>query len=476
MTTSGLHEDSKVTSRAHLRPLAEYDIDPDTGFLPRAPLPRLADPSSPLKHQSEFLIWEKALSLAPEVLRLTSDHSPEAVSMREEGEVWRTAICSWPVLSISPLKEDACMLRRAHVVLAWLVHYYVHSLPSPEQPQSNLVIPAALAVPLVGVSLALGIAPVLTFADTVLWNWDVYHGSADEDDYVQVAPTINDIFFTHSFSNTQDETSFYAVCAACELLGAQILQIIKKCTMKQAVNDLPAILALADGLESLAEIIGELTTLMSSMRDQVDPRVFCFKIRPWFGGSGINGKEWVYQGVAARDLKTCQNHSGPSGGQSSVIHALDIFLGINHQCQHNGIYAERKRFLGFIRTDSANSNQSKESTNFMQRMRQYMPAKHRAYLEDLERSSELASIRTAIEQMSELHGPYNKAVQALIHFRNRHLQIACRYVVVFKDRGNGSMAITDETAQVKPVKGTGGNHLSLLLKAGRDATCRTMIK
>ena len=240
--------------------------------------------------------------------------------------------------------------------------------------------------------------------------------------------------------------------------------------MKQAVKDLPA--TLADSLESLAEIIGELTTLMSSMRDRVDPCVFCFKIRPWFGGSGMDGKEWVYEGVAASDLKTCQNRSGPSGGQSSVMHALDICLGIDHQRQRNGIRTERKRFLGFIRA----GNKSKESTSFVQRMRQYMPAKHRAYLEDLERSSELASIRTVIEQISELHGPYNKAVQALIHFRNRHLQIACRYVVVFKNGGNGSTETTDGTAQVRPVKGTGGNDLSLLLKAGRDATCRAMIK
>ncbi|KAE9392934.1 hypothetical protein BT96DRAFT_1055539 [Gymnopus androsaceus JB14] len=231
-----------------------------------------------------------------------------------------------------------------------------------------------------------------------------------------------------------DETSFYAVSAMCELLGAQILQIIKKCTMKQAVKDLPA--TLADGLESLAEIIRELTTLMSSMQDQVDPSVFCLKICPWFGRSGMD----------------------------------------DHQCQHNSICAERKRFLGFMQTDSANSNKSKERTNFMQIMQQCMPAKHQAYLEDLERSSELASIQTVIKQMSELNGPYNKAVQALIHFRNHHLQIACRYVVVFKDRGNGSMVITDETAQVKPVKGTGGNDLSLLLKAVRDATCRAMIK
>jgi hypothetical protein len=77
----------------------------------------------------------------------------------------------WPALSTSALQSDQRLMQRAHLVLAWLVNFYVHSIP--ENDSETVRVPRALAVPLVEVSRALRIAPVLTFADTVLWNWEL---------------------------------------------------------------------------------------------------------------------------------------------------------------------------------------------------------------------------------------------------------------------------------------------------------------
>lgn len=60
------------------------------------------------------------------------------------------------------------LLRRAHVLLSFLGHMYIHS----DYP-SVTSIPSAISIPWVEVSDQLGIPPILTYADTVLWNWSL---------------------------------------------------------------------------------------------------------------------------------------------------------------------------------------------------------------------------------------------------------------------------------------------------------------
>ena len=78
----------------------------------------------------------------------------------------------WPVLDTSSLRDNIRYLQKAHMVLAFLLHFYVHSIP-PSDNVAEIRIPRAISVPLVEVSQQLGTAPVLTFADTVLWNWEL---------------------------------------------------------------------------------------------------------------------------------------------------------------------------------------------------------------------------------------------------------------------------------------------------------------
>lgn len=61
---------------------------------------------------------------------------------------------------------DLPLLRRAHVLLSFLGHAHIHS----DFPTLSTV-PAPIAVPWIQVSDRLGLPPVLTYADTVLWNW-----------------------------------------------------------------------------------------------------------------------------------------------------------------------------------------------------------------------------------------------------------------------------------------------------------------
>lgn len=68
-----------VDRRSHI----EFDIDTETGFFPKHPLPLLPE---------AFEAWERALTEANGNLSLGEDDSEEAVSKRQFGEEWRHKI------------------------------------------------------------------------------------------------------------------------------------------------------------------------------------------------------------------------------------------------------------------------------------------------------------------------------------------------------------------------------------------------
>jgi indoleamine 2,3-dioxygenase len=70
-----------------------------------------------------------------------------------------------PVLKTAGLKSMP-LLRRAHLVLSFLAHFYIHS----SHPAKTSV-PASISVPWARVSERLDMPPILTYATTVLWNW-----------------------------------------------------------------------------------------------------------------------------------------------------------------------------------------------------------------------------------------------------------------------------------------------------------------
>lgn len=117
--------------------------------------------------------------------------------------------------------------------------------------------------------------------------------------------------------------------------------------------------------------------------------------------------------------------------------------------------------------------------------RRYMPATHQEYLRYVETSPR--PIRDLARQVPALREPFNAAVSALKKMRDAHIRVACLYVVTMSKSTPGSRkacpmiammerAKREESSSTKaPVRGTGGNELSTLLKAGRDATQRALI-
>jgi indoleamine 2,3-dioxygenase len=334
----------------------------------------------------------------------------------------------------------------------------------PAEEASPVRVAKSLAVPLVEVSRALGIAPILTFADTVLWNWEFVNPDRPM--------SIENIRFLNLFSGTEDERNFYVASARAELRGVEMLRIIDDYHNLPSVTDLTSISKVSRDLTRLAGIIEDIREIIQSVRATCDPHVFYWDIRPWYEGSDAKGPTWpgwIYEGV---DDTEKLDLSGPSAGQSSVMHALDIFLDVDHKLL-------RRRF------PAPSENNKRADRGFMERMRRYMPGKHREYLAHL--AANPRPIRELAQRTPTLREPYDAAVSALKRLRDQHMRIACLYIVTMSRSTTAARAgcpvraVAEKLEATRasgkgPVRGTGGNELSLLLKAGRDATRRTLLK
>lgn len=347
---------------------------------------------------------------------------------------------------IGELRSSTPLLQRAHLVLASIMHYYVHSLPASDA----AVIPRSVATPLLEVSRELQIAPALTFADTVLWNWELIDPSRPL--------SVANMRYINVFSGTDTESNFYLGSAAVELKGVQMLTIFERFMRLEDAPDDGAIANLSEDLHQLAGIIDELTSIFQSMRDTVDPYTFYWLVRPWWSGSTSSQTGWILEGVANSSKLDL---GGPSAGQSSVMHALDIFLDIDHELRDSRIPAP-------------SPHNKRADRTFMSRMRRYMPGPHRQYLENLR------SVRALAMRTPEIWKPYNGAVAALKNLRDLHIRIVALYVVTKANSSPPSHFRSPEDDEALPerqgpARGTGGSEVSNLLKAGRDATHRALL-
>lgn len=295
------------------------------------------------------------------------------------------------------------------------------------------------------------IAPILTFADTVLWN------ARPKDPRRPLSA--GNIQFENNFSGTEDEENFYRCSASVELRGVEVIQIIHRFLNLDDPQDRINESELRSDLLRLKEVLEELTELVESVKEAVDPRVFYWHVRPWFNGSGSGGRQrWVYEGVPESAV---MDTSGPSAGQSTIIHAIDAFLGIDHRQLRCPIPSVRKQH-----GDSA----------FMGRMRRYMPGSHRDFLDHLDDIP--VTIKKVALERPGLREAYNDAVKALKRLRDIHIRVACLYIVSMARTQPPDGLRRREAQELEGTRGTGtgGNPVASLLKAGRDATKRAILE
>jgi indoleamine 2,3-dioxygenase len=477
---------------------ADFDVDVRTGFLPFEPaIDRLPQ---------RWSVWEEALRAARGA-GIPGQGLKLGGGKREEA--WRKGIREMPVLPIEPLQHSLPLLRRAHQILTFLLHFYVHSHPVFPTPRTiPLPIPESISVPLLTVCPLLGLPPVLTYADTVLYN----SHPTDRDQ----APEITENPYNRAletFTNTPDEAHFYLTSTKCELAGVEALTLMRASLDEAFMADALALTRLTSYLTLLAEKIDVIGEIILEMKEGCDPAVFYHVIRPWFKGGDSDGPQsagWAFLGQGVRQDQAggaefvpteqeeegvdqkARKFSGPSAGQSTLIHALDVFLNVEHSPVQDDDNEEAEK----------DGKKRTAETTFMTRMLEYMPAPHRAFLTHLGTHSH--PIRTLVlEHQTDrplLVQAYDKAIEALKRLREKHMRIATIYIIQQARRPateelfalGAARPVTDPEAIPKPkkldlsefiheaeeedeIRGTGGTALIKFLKMCRDNTGKTRI-
>jgi indoleamine 2,3-dioxygenase len=347
-----------------------------------------------------------------------------------------------PELDASALQGER-VLRRAHHVLAWLLHFFVHTLPA----SAPVLVPRPLARPLLDVCAVLELPPVLTYSDDVLYNWAPALGAPPG------VPDPDTIGVQTTFTGTRDEAEFYLASARIELRGVAALSLMSSIADEAFIGDAVAVARIAASLHALSGVIDSLAETLLAVRAGCDPEVFYHAIRPWFKGEDAapGGRRWAFAGATPADARALRELSGPSAGQSALVHALDVFLGVAPATHGAGLAAPTS------------------ATPFLERMQAYMPRHHRAFLAHLARAP--APLRALVQREPRLVEPYDAAVGALKRFRDAHMRVVALYIIGPARRAAAREA--EERGRWLPegeLKGTGGTELVQFLKGVRDRT------
>lgn len=412
--------------------LEDYDVFPESGFLPNK-LPLIKLP------QSYYEPWENLVNNLPSLI----------LTKRV-----RSLVDKLPVLS-TDLLENKEQYRRAYQVLGFLAHAYIWGNDTPTNKLSE-----SIAQPLVIVADYFKLPPLATYSGLCLWN------------FKQIIPDSENIWdldnltCINTFTGSIDECWFYLVSVYFEYKGSFVVNTGMDILRDVERNDAES---LNQNLQKMAEMIDHLGSVLMKMEEMCDPHVFYFRIRPFLAGwknmadVGL-GKDGVIYGNETKP----RLYAGGSNGQSSLIQFLDVLFNVIH-------YATGERPLPHDRT-SIKSEPS--ANNFMDEMRNYMPGSHKEFLESLESAP---SVRDYVSENSdkcpELILGFDACLAMLKLFRDKHIQIVTRYIVLQakkSERMGSSSTLRSGLAKSKKkdndAKGTGGTSLLPFLKQCRDET------
>lgn len=394
--------------------LEDYDVSPLTGFLPDVlPLEKLPDPY--------YEPWE---TIARDL--------PMFVMTRRVRDYVDTKM---PHLSTNRLNSEP-EWRRACMILAFIAHAYVWAGDSPRDH-----LPESLADPWLATADHFGLPAISSYAGVCLWNFKTIYPGIDPEKW-----SLENLASLITFTGSYDEAWFYLVSTAIERQGAPCLthglDAIKACRENNAQ-------AVVDNLQALAEAIDGITTTLARMFEMCDPHTFYFRIRPYLAGWKNMEDAGLPYGVRYGNEPEYRQISGGSNAQSSLIQALDILLNVEHHPT-----GHRKRTNGVLPTSKEphknkplSADQSEKRNNFLVEMRSYMPRKHREFLEALIR---VAHIRDYVlehaETTPELVISYDACLAMLRTFRDKHIQVVSRYIII-QARKAQKMAATTTTSK-----------------------------
>lgn len=177
-------------------------------------------------------------------------------------------------MDILPLQIEAvskAVVQRAHHVLAFLVQFYVQTLSEEARKSGNVIkIPAPIAIPLVAASRYLGIAPIVTYADTVLWNWKLIDA--------RQPISVTNVRIIDLFTGNPQEEHFFLTSLKMEICGKTSVQAMLDVVMSRYED--AETTKLLYSLRKIASNLDELTKIFCDVRHGIKPEFFYNEFRP----------------------------------------------------------------------------------------------------------------------------------------------------------------------------------------------------
>ncbi|XP_004468747.2 indoleamine 2,3-dioxygenase 2 isoform X2 [Dasypus novemcinctus] len=337
-----------------------------------------------------------------------------------------------PLLNCQLLK-DYREQRLAHLILSFITMGYVWQ---EGETQASQVLPRSLALPFVEVSRNLGLPPILVHSDLVLTNWT----KRDPEGPLE----IRNLEIIISFPGGESLRGFILVTVLVEKAAVPGIK-----ALVQARNAIlqPSPGSLLSALQQLRCSIQDMTRALEQMHDYVDPDIFYAVIRIFLSGWKDNPAMpvgLIYEGVSKEPLP----YSGGSAAQSTVLHAFDELLGIRH---------------------------SKQSADFLHRMRDYMPPSHKAFIEEIGSAPWLREYILSSGNC-QLATAYNQCTEALAQLRSYHITVVTKYLITAAAKAKGrAPSPLPRPPQALEERGTGGTAVLSFLKSVRDKTLEAIL-
>ena len=225
----------------------------------------------------------------------------------------------------------------------------------------------------------------------------------------------------------------------------QALDLMRATMDEMFVGDEIAVRRITGYLHKLASVVDDLTRILLDVKKGCDSEFFYHSVRPWFCGEDSDpaNRKWTFEGLEEHpETEQPADLSGPSAGQSALIHAFDTFLGLDN-CSVNEDVVNDGRWT------------------LLRRMQIYMLRHHRNFLRHLTVNSR--PVRNLVISGDQgLVEAYNDVVRTVKEFRDAHLQIVALYIIGPASRERMAAREAEGAGLLEnrsPLKGTGGTHL-----------------
>lgn len=383
--------------------LEDYEVSPETGFLPK---------QSPAEAQLPDIFWQ---------VEKTATMLPKLLTTRKI----RSAIDNILKVDVVREKLNQMQLRRAMQMYSYLTHAYVWGEATPVK-----VLPRNIAVPFYQTSQQLGRPPVLSYASYALDNWVRIH---------ETEPiAIGNITIWQNFLGGLDEDWFILIHIEIEAKAAPALAMIPAILKGIAQGDTTTVI---DALESIKTAWTEINSTMNRMTEACDPYIYYNRVRPYIHAWKNNPalpEGLIYEGVEAYNEQS-QQFRGETGAQSAIVPTMDALFNISHESD----------FLW----------------EYLMEMRDYMPPKHRLFVEEVEKRSKLRDfVKNHMDTVPKLKDLYNDCVTLIEQFRTQHLKFAASYIHQQTTKSNNDTDV-----------GTGGTPFMQYLKKHRDESSQHLL-